>query len=50
MFQFDTRFRVLPKNFGVYGGEKVFDVEEIVVATDTLTFDDYTAGRGNSRW
>ena len=39
--QFDTRFRVLPKNYGLYGGEKVFDVEEIVVATDTLPFDDY---------
>lgn len=45
LFQFDTRFRVLPKNFGVYGDEKVFDVEEIVVATDTLPFDDYIAAR-----
>ena len=41
MFKFDTRFRVLPKNFGIYDGKKVFDVEEIVVATDTLPFDDY---------
>ncbi len=45
MFKFDTRFRVLPKNFGVYGGEKVFDVEEIIVATDTLPFDDYLTCR-----
>ncbi len=45
MFKFDTRFRVLPKNFGVYGDEKVFDVEEIVVATDTLPFEDYVAAR-----
>ncbi|MGH9786259.1 MAG: hypothetical protein ACRD88_18990, partial [Terriglobia bacterium] len=44
-FGFDTRFRVLPKNFGVYGDEKVFDVEEIVVATDTLPFDDYVTAR-----
>ena len=44
-FRFDTRFRVLPKNFGVYRGEKVFDVEEIVVATDTLPFDDYITAR-----
>ena len=35
-FRFETRFRVLPKNYGVYDGEKVFDVDEIVVATDTL--------------
>ena len=45
MFKFDTRFRVLPKNFGVYEGEKVFDVEEIIVATDTLPFEDYIACR-----
>jgi hypothetical protein len=40
-FRFTTRFRVLPKNFGDYDGERVFDIEEIVVATDTLSFDDY---------
>ncbi len=44
-FKFETRFRVLPKNFGIYGGEKVFDVEEIVVATDSLSFEDYLTGR-----
>jgi protein involved in polysaccharide export with SLBB domain/radical SAM superfamily enzyme YgiQ (UPF0313 family) len=44
-FSFDSRFRILPKNFGVYGGERVFDVEEIVVATDTLPFDDYVQAR-----
>jgi hypothetical protein len=42
---FDTRFRVLPKNYGVYGGERVFDVDEIVVATDTMSFDDYLEAR-----
>lgn len=45
MFQFDTRFRVLPKNFGVYGERPVMDIEEIVVATDTLPFDDYVRAR-----
>jgi radical SAM superfamily enzyme YgiQ (UPF0313 family) len=44
-FKFETRYRVLPKNFGIYGGEKVFDVEEIVVSTDTMTFDDYVEAR-----
>jgi radical SAM superfamily enzyme YgiQ (UPF0313 family) len=44
-FGFDSRFRVLPKNFGVYGDEKVIDVEEIVVGTDTLPFDDYVTAR-----
>ena len=45
LFRFETRFRVLPKNFGVYQGEKVFDVEEIIVATDTLPFADYITAR-----
>lgn len=45
MFKFMTRFRVLPKNFGIYDCEKVFDVEEIVVATDTLPFEDYLTAR-----
>ncbi len=40
-FRFDTRYRVLPKNHGMYEGEKVFAIEEIVVATDTLPFEDY---------
>ncbi len=45
MFKFDNRFRVLPKNFGVHDGKKVFDVEEIIVATDTLPFEDYVTAR-----
>lgn len=44
-FGFTTKYRVLPKNFGVYGGEKVFDIEEIIVATDTLPFEDYLQAR-----
>jgi radical SAM superfamily enzyme YgiQ (UPF0313 family) len=44
-FKFRSGWRVLPKNFGVYGDEKVFDVEEIVVETDTLSFDDYLEAR-----
>ncbi len=45
MFQFDTRFRVLPKNFGIYAEDTVFDTEEIIVATDTLPFEDYITAR-----
>jgi radical SAM superfamily enzyme YgiQ (UPF0313 family) len=44
-FRFDTRFRVLPRNFGVFEGKRVFDVEEIIVATDTLPFEDYLTCR-----
>lgn len=44
-FQFGTRFRILPKNSGIYSDEKVFDVEEIIVSTDTLPFEDYVTAR-----
>lgn len=45
MFQYQSMYRVLPKNFGIYGGKKVLDVEEIVVGTDTLSFEDYVKAR-----
>ena len=45
IFKFMTRFRVLPKNYAVFEGEKVFDVEEIIVGTDTLPFEDYITCR-----
>lgn len=44
-FQFTTMFRIGPKNFGIYGGEKVMDMEEVVVQTQTLSFDDYLQSR-----
>ena len=44
-FQMEHRYRISPKTFGEYGGEKVFDIEEIVVATDTLPFEDYLRAR-----
>ena len=40
-YGFVTKFRLGPKNFGEYDGEKVFDTEEIVVTTSTLSFPDY---------
>jgi radical SAM superfamily enzyme YgiQ (UPF0313 family) len=45
LFKFDTRFRVLPRNFGTFDDKRVFDVEEIIVATDTLPFEDYLTCR-----
>jgi len=45
MITYETRYRLGPKNYGVYGGEKVFDYEEIVVSTDTLSFEDYLTAR-----
>lgn len=45
-FSFETRFRMAQKSFGVYNGEAVFEPEEIVVSTDTMSFDDYMTARG----
>lgn len=44
-YGFTTKFRLLPKNFGRYGGEKIVGVEEIIVATNTLSFEDYLEAR-----
>jgi len=44
-FRFGTKFRILPKNSGIYEEEKVFDTEEIIVSTDTLPFEDYLTCR-----
>jgi hypothetical protein len=44
-YAFETRHRVIPKGFGVYGDERVFETEEIVIATDSLSFDDYVTAR-----
>jgi len=48
-FEFDTRFRVLPRCFGDYSlrGEtfSVAEIEEIVVANSTMPYEDYQACR-----
>ncbi|MCB9231944.1 MAG: hypothetical protein H6581_09790 [Bacteroidia bacterium] len=44
-YGFQTRFRMLPKNFGEYGGQRVVGIEEIIVSTDTLSFADYLQAR-----
>jgi len=40
-YDYETRYRVLGSTFGEYGGEKVFEYEEVGISTDTLTFEDY---------
>jgi hypothetical protein len=46
-FEFETKFRLSPRCFGNYGEKTVFDVEEIVVATKSLSFDEYVIARKN---
>ena len=44
----ETKYRVLPRQFGDYRGEKCFEVEEVCIATNTMPFDDYLECRGFS--
>ena len=45
-YKMQTRWRVLPRQFGEYYGQKVFEVEEVCVATNTMSFEDYLDCRG----
>ena len=44
-FGLNSRWRVVARNFGDYTGTPVIEVEEVVVATPTFTFDDYLETR-----
>ena len=44
-YGFRTRFRVVARNIGNYTGEPVIETEEMVVETQTFTFDDYLETR-----
>ncbi len=35
------KWRLVPLNFGEYGGRKIFDAEEVAVESKTLPFEDY---------
>ena len=36
-----TKFRILPRQFGDYNGEKVFELEEVCIETSTMNFQSY---------
>jgi len=40
-FQFNTRWRVVARNIGDYTGEPVIEIEEMVVATPDISYDEY---------
>ena len=41
-----VRHRIVPRQFSVVEGEKIFDTEEVVVGTDAMPFEDYLYLRG----
>lgn len=45
-FSIESRFRVIPHQFGCYAGERVFETEEVGIATSTMPFVDYLDCRG----
>lgn len=44
-FQFRTKYRLIQKNFSVHHGEKVFESEEIIISTESFSFDEYLVAR-----
>ena len=44
-FGYNSKFRIVPLNFGEYDNEKVFDFEEVGVETKNLSFEDYLSLR-----
>ena len=43
-----AKYRVLPKEFGEYHGEKIFEIEKICVGTNTMNFEEYLNCRNYS--
>ncbi len=40
-FKYDIRYRLIPRNFGKVSGEHCFEIERVVVGTNTYDFNDY---------
>jgi radical SAM superfamily enzyme YgiQ (UPF0313 family) len=44
-FGFATRYRLIQKNFSVHNDDIVFETEEIIISTDSFSFEDYLIAR-----
>ena len=40
-YDMKTKWRVVPRDFGVYRGKKIFDVERVCVQTNTMPYAEY---------
>ena len=45
-YKMKTKFRILPRQFGEYVGEKCFEIEEVCISTNTISYNDYLSIRG----
>ncbi|MFM1877127.1 MAG: hypothetical protein RL266_2864 [Bacteroidota bacterium] len=44
-FGFKAKHRLIQKNFSIHHGEKVFETEEIIISSDTFSFEEYIIAR-----
>jgi hypothetical protein len=44
-YNMKTKYRILPLQFGEYIGEKCFEIEEVCVATSTMSYEEYLGCR-----
>lgn len=47
-YKMKTKYRLIPKQFGEYIGKKCFEIEEVCVETNTMSFKEYLECRGFS--
>ena len=47
-YDMKSKYRILPKQFGEYRGEKIFEIERICVGTNTMSFESYLKCRNYS--
>jgi len=47
-FDMESKFRILPKQFGEYRKKKVFEIEQVCVSTNTMNFENYLICRNYS--
>jgi radical SAM superfamily enzyme YgiQ (UPF0313 family) len=45
-YEMVNKFRLLPRQFGEYKNRRCFEIEEVCVATNTMSFEDYIQCRG----
>lgn len=45
-YAMQTKFRLIPRQFGEYMGQKCFELEEVCISTNTMSFGDYLDCRG----
>ena len=36
-----SKWRIIPRDFGIYRGKKIFDIERVCIQTNTMPYEDY---------